>query len=262
MISAIPPHWHRNTTLCSQTTSFTTGEAWARELDYNYVWTNVTDAYNLTQTSGSTSNFHPCFADRDGDGLLDSIDPNPDVPDTGFTPDSNSFGLCSHRWDDVDAAYDFSEDYNLLTAPRQHSTKSLHSHQLKIDIQSSHQHWIRIWIRMMMGSTPAFEAAGIQGDEQGPFAVYARICSSRLCGKPSSGQVHIASDGSLLINAIYSASNIENSAVPKVTGGIWALDIIADALLVGNESLTPSDDAVVIFDESRHQRQSSFRHTT
>ena len=76
------------------------GEAWARELDYNYVWTNVTDAYNLTQTSGSTSNFHPCFADRDGDGLLDSIDPNPDVPDTGFTPDSNSFGLCSHRWDD------------------------------------------------------------------------------------------------------------------------------------------------------------------
>ena len=36
------------------------GEAWARELDYNYVWTNVTDAYNLTQTSGSTSNYHPC----------------------------------------------------------------------------------------------------------------------------------------------------------------------------------------------------------
>ena len=34
------------------------GEAWARELDYNYVWTNVTNAYNLTQTSGSVSYTH------------------------------------------------------------------------------------------------------------------------------------------------------------------------------------------------------------
>ena len=102
--------------------------------------------------------------------------------------------------------------------------------------------------------TPAFEAAGIQGDEQGPFAVYARICSSRLCAEPSSGQVHIASDGSLLINAIYSSSKIDGSNVPENDNRFWALDIIADALLVGNDSLNPSENAIVIFDESRHQQ--------
>ena len=65
---------------------------------------------------------------------------------------------------------------------------------------------------------------------------------------------HIASDGSLLINAIYSSSNIDGSNVPDNDNRIWALDIIADALLIGNDSLKPSENAVVIFDESRHQQ--------
>ena len=75
-----------------------------------------------------------------------------------------------------------------------------------------------------------------------------------MCAEPSSGQVHIASDGSLLINAIYSSSNIDGSNVPDNDNRIWALDIIADALLIGNGSLKPSENAVVIFDESRHQQ--------
>jgi hypothetical protein len=82
-----------------------------------------------------------------------------------------------------------------------------------------------------------------------------------LCAEPSSGQVHIASDGSLLINAIYSASDVDDSAVPENDNRMWALDIIADALLVGNGSLIPSDDAVVIFDESRHQQSNPLSDT-
>ena len=238
------------------------GEAWARELDYNYVWTNVTDAYNLTQTSGSTSNYHPCLADRDGDGILDSIDPNPDAPDAGFTPDGGSFGLCAHRWDDVSGVYDFSEDYNLLT-----STPSAFDKESAFSPAENRYPVITSTLDSYLDSnddgdlTPAFEAAGIQGDEQGPFAVYARICSSRLCAEPSSGQVHIASDGSLLINAIYSASDIDDSSVPENDNRVWALDIIADALLVGNGSLIPTEDAIVIFDESRHQQSNPFSDT-
>ena len=57
-----------------------------------------------------------------------------------------------------------------------------------------------------------------------------------------------------LINAIYSSSNIDGSNVPDNDNRIWALDIIADALLIGNGSLKPSENAVVIFDESRHQQ--------
>ena len=37
--------------------------------------------------------------------------------------------------------------------------------------------------------------------------------------------------------------------------------VIADALLVGNGSLIPSDDAVVIFDESRHQQSNPLSDT-
>ena len=231
------------------------GEAWARELDYNYVWTNVTNAYNLTQTSGSTSIYHPCLADRDGDLILDLIDPDPDQKNVGFTPIDDSFGLCGHRWDSEQKTYDFSESYDLLTSkPSAFDKESLFSPA------ENRYPVITSTLDSYLDSnddgdlTPAFEAAGIQGDEQGPFAVYARICSSRLCAEPSSGQVHIASDGSLLINAIYSSSKIDGSNVPENDNRFWALDIIADALLVGNDSLNPSENAIVIFDESRHQQ--------
>ena len=231
------------------------GEAWARELDYNYVWTNVTNAYNLTQTSGSTSIYHPCLADRDGDLILDLIDPDPDQKNVGFTPIDDSFGLCEHRWDSEQKIYDFSESYDLLTSkPSAFDKESLFSPA------ENRYPVITSTLDSYLDSnddgdlTPAFEAAGIQGDEQGPFAVYARICSSRLCAEPSSGQVHIASDGSLLINAIYSSSKIDGSNVPENDNRFWALDIIADALLVGNDSLNPSENAIVIFDESRHQQ--------
>ena len=231
------------------------GEAWARELDYNYVWTNATNAYNLTQTSGSTSIYHPCLADRDGDLILDLIDPDPDQKNVGFTPIDDSFGLCGHRWDSEQKTYDFSEGYDLLTSkPSAFDKESLFSPA------ENRYPVITSTLDSYLDSnddgdlTPAFEAAGIQGDEQGPFAVYARICSSRLCAEPSSGQVHIASDGSLLINAIYSSSKIDGSNVPENDNRFWALDIIADALLVGNDSLNPSENAIVIFDESRHQQ--------
>ena len=49
--------------------------------------------------------------------------------------------------------------------------------------------------------------------------------------------------------------------MPENDNRVWALDIIADALLVGNGSLIPSDDAVVISDESRHQQSNPLSDT-
>ena len=51
---------------------------------------------------------HPCLADRDGDLILDLIDPDPDQKNVGFTPIDDSFGLCGHRWDSEQKTYDFS----------------------------------------------------------------------------------------------------------------------------------------------------------
>ena len=41
------------------------GQAYAHELDYNYVWINTTSAYNFTTNSGSLSSVNPCLKDSD-----------------------------------------------------------------------------------------------------------------------------------------------------------------------------------------------------
>ena len=43
------------------------GQAYAHELDYNYVWVNSSSAYNFTTNSGSLSSVNPCLKDSDAD---------------------------------------------------------------------------------------------------------------------------------------------------------------------------------------------------
>ena len=44
-------------------------------------------------------------------------------------------------------------------------------------------------------------------------------------------------------------------SVPLNDNRKWALDIIAEALLLGNTSTDVGDEAIIIFDESRHQQE-------
>ena len=97
---------------------------------------------------------------------------------------------------------------------------------------------------------------GIEGDEQGPFPVYVRYCEMMLCRDADSGRVHFVSDGSILINSIYDPdfASKYTGLVPENDNRKWILDIIAEALIVDFNSTQPSDNALVIFDESRHQQ--------
>jgi len=53
------------------------GEAYATELDYNFIWVNTSSAYNFTTNSGSLSSIHPCLRDTDTDGYIDILDTDP-----------------------------------------------------------------------------------------------------------------------------------------------------------------------------------------
>ena len=74
-------------------------EAWARGLDYNYVWMNSSNPYDYTGVDKSGS--PPCFAHADNDGIIDRLDSLPNSPVNGgdepwMTPTWKP-GLCSHH---------------------------------------------------------------------------------------------------------------------------------------------------------------------
>ena len=91
------------------------GEAYATELDYNFIWVNTSSAFNFTTNSGSLSSIHPCLRDTDADGYIDILDTDPyDITTFPAGLTKESAGLCAHRWIS-ETQWDFSENYNLLT---------------------------------------------------------------------------------------------------------------------------------------------------
>ena len=234
------------------------GEAWARQLGYQYVWANETSAFNFTSTSGSVANsIHPCLRDVDMDGIIDLLDDAPYDPNVGGIITVENVGLCAHRWDETTGEWDFSESYNLLTnSPSAfEKTSSFNPAENRYAIVTS---TLDSYLDTNDDGnlTIGFEAAGIEGDEQGPFAIYVRYCADRMCLDSDSGRVHFVSDGSILINSLYDAGPLSpySRAVPENDNRKWVLDLVAEALLLGNSSTSATDDAIVIFDESRHQQ--------
>ncbi len=234
------------------------GEAWARQLGYQYVWANETSAFNFTSTSGSVANsIHPCLRDVDMDGIIDLLDDAPYDPNVSGIITVENVGLCAHRWDETTGEWDFSESYNLLTnSPSAfEKTSSFNPAENRYAIVTS---TLDSYLDTNDDGnlTIGFEAAGIEGDEQGPFAIYVRYCVDRMCLDSDSGRVHFVSDGSILINSLYDAGPLSpySRAVPENDNRKWVLDLVAEALLLGNSSTSATDDAIVIFDESRHQQ--------
>lgn len=239
------------------------GEAYATELDYNFIWVNTSSAFNFTTNSGSLSSIHPCLRDTDTDGYIDILDTDPyDITTFPAGLTRESAGLCAHRWIS-ETEWDFSESYNLLTnQPSAFNAGSYNPVENRYDIGKS---TLDSYLdsnddgNLTIGSS----AFGIDGDEVGPFAVYVRYCADRLCVGANSGRVHFVADGSILTNSLYDDSFYSgiDDVVPSNDNRKWALDIIAESLLVGNSSAQSSSNAIVIFDESRHQQPTLFGDT-
>ena len=234
------------------------GQAYAHELDYNFVWVNTSSAFNFTTNSGSLSSINPCLKDLDKDGVIDLLDEdplNPSVTTQGIS--SDMAGLCAHRFDQATSTWDFSEGYDILTNGPSAFEKATSYNPVENRYAIGRSTLDSYLDTNDDGNlTVGFEAAGIEDDEQGPFAVYVRYCQNRLCLDSDSGRVHFVSDGSMLINSLYSPDFVPDYSglVPDNDNRKWALDIIAEALLIGNSSTEASENAIVIFDESRHQQ--------
>ena len=240
-------------------------------LGSDFVWVNTTSAFNFTSAPGTQTQVNPCLRDLDKDGVIDVLDNDPDDPEVGATlVNSRTSGLCAHRFLGIDEVtlepiWDWSEEYDLLTntpsafAKASSYNPAEHRYVVARTTQDS-------WLdnnddgNYTIGG---YAALGIQGDEQGPFPVYVRYCDKILCRTADSGRVHFISDGSILINSLYDP-NFESQylgLVPDNDNRKWVLDVVAEALLLNYNGTSPSEDALVIFDESRHQQPTLFGDT-
>ena len=244
--------------------------SYAAELGADYIWINTGSAFNFTTNSGSLSTIHPCLKDLDEDGVIDILDPEPLNPAISSFVTESDAGLCAHRYA-VDG-WDFSEGYKLLTNSPSAFEKATSYNPVENRYAIGKSTLDSYLDTNDDGNlTVGFESLGIEGDEQGPFAVYVRHCEDRLCIDANGGRVHFVADGSILINSLYNPSSLGNFAagggstqsisIPENDNRKWALDIIAEALLVDPNSTKASSNAIVIFDESRHQQPTLFGDT-
>jgi len=240
-------------------------------LGSDFVWVNTSSAFNFTSAPGTQAQVNPCLRDLDKDGVIDVLDNDPDDPEVGATlVNSRTSGLCAHRFLGIDEVtlepiWDWSEGYELLTntpsAFEKASSYNPAEHRYVV-ARTTQDSWLdnNDDGNYTIGG---YAALGIQGDEQGPFPVYVRYCDKILCRTADSGRVHFISDGSILINSLYDP-NFESQylgLVPDNDNRKWVLDIVAEALLLNNNGTSPSEDALVIFDESRHQQPTLFGDT-
>ena len=244
--------------------------SYAAELGADYIWINTGSAFNFTTNSGSLSTIHPCLKDLDEDGVIDILDPEPLNPAISSFVTESDAGLCAHRYS-VDG-WDFSEGYKLLTNSPSAFEKATSYNPVENRYAIGKSTLDSYLDTNDDGNlTVGFESLGIEGDEQGPFAVYVRHCEDRLCIDANGGRVHFVADGSILINSLYNPSSLGNFAagggstqsisIPENDNRKWALDIIAEALLVDPNSTKASSNAIVLFDESSHQHPTLFGDT-
>ena len=234
------------------------------DLGSDFVWVNTTSAFNFTSSQGAQTSVNPCVRDVDGDGVVDVLDEDSNDPEIGaqFVTIQDS-GLCAHRFQGTDPTtnqprWDWSQDYSILTNTPSafEKTTSYNPAERRYVISKTTQD---SWIDNNGDgnySVGSFAAFGIAGDEQGPFPVYVRYCEAILCRGPETGRVHFISDGSVLINSLYDPefASVYSGMVPENDNRKWILDIVAEALIVNDNGTFPGENALVIFDESRHQQ--------
>ena len=240
------------------------------DLGSDFVWVNTTSAFNFTSSQGIQTSVNPCLRDVDKDGVVDVLDEDPSNPDIGAPfVTAKAAGLCSHRFQGTapstnNPIWDWTQDYSLLTntpSAFEKATSYNPAERRYVIAKTTQDSWID---NNDDGnySVGSFAAFGLAGDEQGPFPVYVRYCESILCRGSETGRVHFISDGSVLINSIYDPeSDSSYLAVPDNDNRKWALDLVAEALILNDNGTSPGENSLVIFDESRHQQPTIFGDT-
>tara|TARA_B100000131_G_scaffold124298_1_gene121450 strand:+ start:1710 stop:3314 length:1605 start_codon:yes stop_codon:yes gene_type:complete len=187
----------------------------------------------------------------------------------GLSVPPSEAGLCAHHWEAGQINYNSSYQL-LMNQPTvlENATKSSKlgvsqpiastSRDASIDVNGDGE----VIVGQEQNEETPDRAASIEGN----FVVAVEICESRCeyAGDNMEGRIIFVADGSVLSNAMYDYDGYnsgdytdETPAVPMPENDNrkWALDVIAIALLTDvNGSLEANENALVIFDESRHSQ--------
>ena len=249
-------------------------DEYAVELDYNYVWMNIsqnhTDWEDSEQfhighsrwhqgTDPTGTGMHPCSRWSESEIIFAT---------------KEEAGLCAHHYNSTSKMIDYSPDYNLLL----NAPSAFESIEFSGDFsyyeavgRSSPQSYLDLNDDGKV--TLETETAQSEADAQGPFDVYIETCDSSDCADSRGGRIYFISDGSVLINAIYNFDSANSGEydedgksianIPENDNRKWVLDVIAESALTANnftnkDAIFASGDAMVIFDESRHSQNVLF----
>ena len=231
---------------------------YAASLDYNYIWMCVQASpcgMNGTELDPSTLATHERWADNNGEGEH----PCSLLNGQQLTPEEA--GVCAHHL--VGGTVEYNGSYQMLVnnitglevipgvrGPLSEiSIRAVTSNEATVDVNGDGEIWVG---NEITPETP---------DRWGQFNLSIEVCARASCSPSEGGRVLFVSDGSALINAMYDFEGFNDgeygptdTLMPANDNRKWALDFIAEALM--SESVDelgqPADNAMVIFDESRH----------
>jgi hypothetical protein len=231
------------------------------ELDKNFIWMCMQVSpcgMNGTILDQTTIEEHERWSDVTG--------PHPCNELNGQSMTFKEAGLCSHHWVKSSGELgriEYNATYTMLLnnvtgleivpgvkgALNDVNIRAVTSNQATVDVNGDGYLWV--------GNEQTSETPDLWGQ----FNLSIEACASSSCDPDEGGRVFFIADGSSLINAIYDYEGFNageygytNKTVPANDNRKWALDVISESLMstIDGETGQPAENAMVIFDESRH----------
>lgn len=232
------------------------------ELDYNYIWMCMQVSpcgMNGTTLDPTTIDQHERWSDVTGPHPCSELD--------GQSMTLKDAGLCSHHWVKSSGELgriEYNATYTMLLnnvtgleiipgvkgALNDVNVRAVTSNQATVDVNGDGE--------LLIGN----EQSSRTPDLSGQFNLSIEACASSSCDPDEGGRVFFIADGSSLINAIYDYEGFNNGeygkkptkTIPANDNRKWALDVVSESLMSTKDGETgqPAENAMVIFDESRH----------
>ena len=231
------------------------------ELDKNFIWMCMQVSpcgMNGTVLDQTTIEEHERWSDVTG--------PHPCSELNGQSMTFEEAGLCSHHWVKSSGELgriEYNATYTMLLnnvtgleivpgvkgALNDVNIRAVTSNQATVDVNGDGYLWV--------GNEQTSETPDLWGQ----FNLSIEACASSSCDPDEGGRVFFIADGSSLINAIYDYEGFNageygytNRTIPANDNRKWALDVISESLMstIDGETGQPAENAMVIFDESRH----------
>lgn len=228
-------------------------------LNFNYVWMCVQStpcSMNGSVIDVDTLSTHDRWAD-----VNSPLSAHPCALMDGQAMSLEEAGVCAHHWKDGEIAYNgtYRVLLNNITSLEiipgnqnplsEISIRAVTSNEASIDVNGDGELWV------------SSEQSDESPDLYGKFNLSIEACAKVTCNPDEGGRIIFVADGSPLINAIYDYQGFADgeygetdTLIPENDNRKWALDLISEALMtsIDDENAQPSENAMVIFDESRH----------